>query len=416
MERTVRRGEAEGTLRAPSSKSYAQRAVAAALLCEGESTLENMVLCNDTRAALQVARDLGAEIASEGDTYTVRGGLHPRRTRLDIGESGLATRLFAPITALCAETITLTGRGSILSRPISMMEGPLRELGASVSSKGGCLPMRIRGRIRGGNIAVDGSLSSQFITGLLMALPLAPGDSTLTVSDLKSRPYIDMTLSLLSAFGIDIKHNEYRQFYIEGGQRYAPVRYAVEGDWSGASCLLVAGAVAGSVTVTHLNPLSLQADTALVDALAAAGAEITTTTDSVTVRRGNLRAFEFDATHCPDLFPALAALASCCEGTSSIRGTSRLVHKESDRARTLCDVFSEMGVETDIETENVMRITGGPVRSATVGSHNDHRIAMAAAVAALRSDERVVIRGAEAVDKSYPGFWDDLDRLRHDID
>ena len=389
MDITLSEGTVSGSVTAPASKSYAQRAIAAALLCEGESVLSNMVQCNDTRAALQVAADLGAKISAHEDTYTLHGGLHPRKRQLNIGESGLATRLFTPITALCTETITLTGKGSILKRPISMMEEPLRQLGATVSSQGGYLPIHIRGAIRGGNITVDGSLSSQFITGLLMALPLAAQDTTLTVNDL----------------------NDYRQFFIEGGQRYVPTRYRIEGDWSGASCLLVAGATAGRITVENLKPLSLQADTAIIDALTRAGAEITTTADSVTVRRNELHAFEFDATHCPDLFPALAALAANCDGTSVIRGTHRLIHKESNRAQTLADVFGGMGVAVDIETENEMRIIGGTIHGATVSSHNDHRIAMAAAVAALNSDGAVTIRGAEAVDKSYPEFWDDFRNL-----
>ena len=194
-----------------------------------------------------------------------------------------------------------------------------------------------------------------------------------------------MTVEAAHRFGAEILHNGYTQFYIEGGQRYRPTDYSIEGDWSGASCLLVAGATAGRITVENLNPLSLQADTAIIDALTRAGAEITTTADSVTVRRNELHAFEFDATHCPDLFPALAALAANCDGTSVIRGTHRLIHKESNRAQTLADVFGGMGVAVDIETENEMRIIGGTIHGATVSSHNDHRIAMAAAVAAPRS-------------------------------
>lgn len=414
MDKTIRRSRAEGSVTAPSSKSYAQRAVAAALLCEGTSTLTNMILCDDTRAALQVAADLGAEVeaGTDGTTYTVRGGLRPHAQAIHIGESGLAARLFTPIAALCGERITITGRGSILRRPLAMMEKPLRTLGAKVTSEGGYLPIRIEGPLHGGAVSVDGSLSSQFITGLLMALPLAERDTTLTVHNLKSRPYIDMTLSLLGTFGIDVKHNEYRQFFIEGRQRYAPARYNVEGDWSGASCLLVAGATTGEVTVRNLNPVSLQADMAIVDALTRAGAQITTTTDSVTVRRSTLHAFEFDATHCPDLFPALAALAASCQGVSTLRGTRRLAHKESDRARTIADVLENMGISVDLSAPDVMRVTGGEIRSAEVSSHNDHRIAMAAAVAALRCERgSVTIRGAEAVAKSYPEFWDDLSGL-----
>ena len=412
MDITLSEGTVSGSVTAPASKSYAQRAIAAALLCEGESVLSNMVQCNDTRAALQVAADLGAKISAHEDTYTLHGGLHPRKRQLNIGESGLATRLFTPITALCTETITLTGKGSILKRPISMMEEPLRQLGATVSSQGGYLPIHIRGAIRGGNITVDGSLSSQFITGLLMALPLAAQDTTLTVNDLKSRPYIDMTIGLLKNFGIDIKHNDYRQFFIEGGQRYVPTRYRIEGDWSGASCLLVAGATAGRITVENLNPLSLQADTAIIDALTRAGAEITTTADSVTVRRNELHAFEFDATHCPDLFPALAALAAAAQGESVIRGTSRLEHKECNRADAIREEYAKAGIEVDTSQEDVMRIRGGRIRAARVQSHGDHRMAMSMAVAGLLSDGEMTIEDAECVAKSYPGFFEDLEKIR----
>lgn len=414
MDKTIRRSRAEGSVTAPSSKSYAQRAVAAALLCEGTSTLTNMILCDDTRAALQVAADPGRRGRGGNRRHDLYG---PRRTSSSragdsyrrVGTGGPA--FHADRGALRRADHDYRPRLDPAT-PAGDDGKPLRTLGAKVTSEGGYLPIRIEGPLHGGAVSVDGSLSSQFITGLLMALPLAERDTTLTVHNLKSRPYIDMTLSLLGTFGIDVKHNEYRQFFIEGRQRYAPARYNVEGDWSGASCLLVAGATTGEVTVRNLNPVSLQADMAIVDALTRAGARITTTTDSVTVRRSPLHAFEFDATHCPDLFPALAALAASCQGTSTLRGTRRLAHKESDRARTIADVLESMGINVDLSTPDVMRVTGGEIRGAEVSSHNDHRIAMAAAVAALRCGQgSVTIRGAEAVAKSYPEFRDDLSGL-----
>lgn len=412
MKTTIHKGRIAGSITAPASKSYAQRAVAAALLAGGETTLTHLDLCNDTRAALDVARRLGASVSHEGTTYTIRGGLNPVSTKLNIGESGLATRLFTPIASLCHMPITINGEGSILRRPIEMMEEPLQALGVEVISNGGYLPISVKGPMRGGEIHVDGSLSSQFITGLLMALPLSPNDTVLHVENLKSRPYVDMTIDLAARFGIAIEHNNYEQFYIAGGQHYTPCTYNIEGDWSGASCLLVAGATAGSITIRNLNHISLQADLAIIEALARAGAEIITTNSSVTVHGGPLHAFEFDATDCPDLFPALAALAASCEGTSVLTGTQRLTYKESNRAETIAEVFGRLGIGVDLSEENTMRITGGPVSSAVVDSHNDHRIAMAAAVAALSSDDSVVIEGADAADKSYPNFWNDLDTLR----
>ena len=412
MKTTIHKGRIAGSITAPASKSYAQRAVAAALLAGGETTLTHLDLCNDTRAALDVARRLGASVSHEGTTYTIRGGLNPVSTKLNIGESGLATRLFTPIASLCHMPITINGEGSILRRPLEMMEEPLQALGVEVISNGGYLPISVKGPMRGGEIHVDGSLSSQFITGLLMALPLSPNDTVLHVENLKSRPYVDMTIDLAARFGVAIEHNNYEQFYIAGGQHYTPCTYNIEGDWSGASCLLVAGATAGSITIRNLNHISLQADLAIIEALARAGAEIITTNSSVTVHGGPLHAFEFDATDCPDLFPALAALAASCEGTSVLTGTQRLTYKESNRAETIAEVFGRLGIGVDLSEENTMRITGGPVSSAVVDSHNDHRIAMAAAVAALSSDDSVVIEGADAADKSYPNFWNDLDTLR----
>ncbi|WP_302566524.1 3-phosphoshikimate 1-carboxyvinyltransferase [Alistipes indistinctus] len=412
MKTTIHKGRIAGSITAPASKSYAQRAVAAALLAGGETTLTHLDLCNDTRAAIDVARRLGASVSHEGTTYTIRGGLNPVSTKLNIGESGLATRLFTPIASLCHMPITINGEGSILRRPIEMMEEPLQALGVEVISNGGYLPISVKGPMRGGEIHVDGSLSSQFITGLLMALPLSPNDTVLHVENLKSRPYVDMTIDLAARFGVAIEHNNYEQFYIAGGQHYTPCTYNIEGDWSGASCLLVAGATAGSITIRNLNHISLQADLAIIEALARAGAEIITTNSSVTVHGGPLHAFEFDATDCPDLFPALAALAASCEGTSVLTGTQRLTYKESNRAETIAEVFGRLGIGVDLSEENTMRITGGPVSSAVVDSHNDHRIAMAAAVAALSSDDSVVIEGADAADKSYPNFWNDLDTLR----
>lgn len=412
MKTTIHKGRIAGSITAPASKSYAQRAVAAALLAGGETTLTHLDLCNDTRAALDVARRLGASVSHEGTTYTIRGGLNPVSTKLNIGESGLATRLFTPIASLCHMPITINGEGSILRRPIEMMEEPLQALGVEVISNGGYLPISVKGPMRGGEIHVDGSLSSQFITGLLMALPLSPNDTVLHVENLKSRPYVDMTIDLAARFGVAIEHNNYEQFYIAGGQHYTPCTYNIEGDWSGASCLLVAGATAGSITIRNLNHISLQADLAIIEALARAGAEIITTNSSVTVHGGPLHAFEFDATDCPDLFPALAALAASCEGTSVLTGTQRLTYKESNRAETIAEVFGRLGIGVDLSEENTMRITGGPVSSAVVDSLNDHRIAMAAAVAALSSDDSVVIEGADAADKSYPNFWNDLDTLR----
>lgn len=411
MKREIRASHVGGVLNAPTSKSYAQRAVAAALLAEGETLLQNMELCNDTEAALDVARRLGATVVCEGRDYRITGGLNPLSSDLNIGESGLATRLFTPIAALCGQPLTITGHGSILTRPVSMMEQPLRDLGAQVSTREGFLPIHVYGPLQGGEVVVDGSMSSQFITGLLMALPLAGRDSVVRVAELNSKPYVDMTIEVAGSFGVEITHDRYSTFHIQGNQRYLPQIYNVEGDWSGVSCILVAGAVAGNIMVKNLNSCSLQADMGIIVALDRAGANILAGGNTYTVSKSSLRGFEFDATHCPDLFPALVALAANCEGRTVLTGTKRLTNKESDRAKTLADVFGRLGIRVDISTKDVMIVEGGAIRGGEVSSHNDHRIAMAAAVAGLTAETPVVIDGAEAVEKSYPAFWDDLETI-----
>jgi 3-phosphoshikimate 1-carboxyvinyltransferase len=374
-----------------------------------------MEMCDDTTAALRVIQSLGAQVSQTAPgTYIIQGGLNPQSNTLDIGESGLSTRLFTPIAALCTTPVTITGHGTILKRPMSMMLAPLRALGVRVEAQdNACLPITVQGPITGGEVEIDGSISSQFLTGLLMALPLAARDTTIKVVGLRSIPYIDMTLDTMARFGIDVDHRSYEEFYIPGGQRYTPTEMTIEGDWSAASCLLVAGATSGSVTVRNLNHASLQADVRIIEALSRAGARIEQRPGSVTVSHRELRAFEFDATDCPDLFPALAALAASCEGTSTIVGTNRLTHKESDRAAAIRSEYGRLGIAVDLAQENVMSISGGPITGGvTVDSHGDHRMAMSLAVAALRASSPVVILDAECVSKSYSDFWEDFDKLK----
>lgn len=414
MDKTVSLGSVNGTITPPSSKSYAQRAIALALLAEGRTTLRNIEFCKDTRSAISCIEALGAKVSYlDESTITIDGGLHPVTDTLMVGESGLATRLFTPIASLNSTPICIKGEGTLLHRPMMMMIEPLRRLGVEVRDGGGHLPIEVKGPIHGGNIEVDGSFSSQFITGLLLALPLAKEDTTLHVRSAVSTPYIDMTIDTAKRFGVEIMHHEgdYSEFYIEGGQKYTPADLAIEGDWSGASTMLVAGAISGRVTVKNLSTLSKQADTAICRALERAGAGIIIEGDSITVTKRRLRSFTFDATNSPDLFPALAALAAAAHGQSTIIGTQRLLHKESDRAETIRQEYEKLGIEVDISEENVMKIRGGEIHPATVFSHNDHRIAMSLAVSALRCKGDVTIENAECVEKSYPTFFEDLESI-----
>ena len=413
MDQSVPRGRVHGSLTPPSSKSYAQRALAVSLLAQGHTVLRKLDFCQDTLSALGCIHTLGAEVIElDEQTLSIGGGLSPRETTLHVGESGLASRLFTPIASLAERPIRIVGRGSLLERPMQMMIEPLKHLGVRVEDNRGYLPFEVCGPLRGGETEVDGSVSSQFITGLLLALPMAAIDTTLHVEKAVSTPYLDMTIDTAKRFGVDIFHRDYHEFYIPGGQRYRGLDLTIEGDWSAAAMLLVAGAVAGEVCVENLSALSKQADTAVLDALARAGAEITIEGDSITAARRELHGFEFDATQCPDLFPALAVLAAAAEGETTLYGTSRLTHKESNRAETIAEEFSKIGIAVDISEENIMRIRGGKIHATEVESHNDHRIAMALAVAGLISDGVMQIHGAECVAKSYPDFFEQLESIR----
>ena len=414
MDKYVSSGRLKGIVAPPCSKSYAQRALAVALLARGKSVLRNMDFCNDTLSALNCIKMLGAEAErTDEHTIVVEGGLKPRGNLLSVGESGLSARLFTPIAALCGEPIVISGEGTLLYRPMDMMIQPLRALGVDVRDGGGRLPIEVCGPMKGGQIDVDGSVSSQFITGLLLSLPLAEQDTVINVNAAVSKPYLDMTIDTAERFGVAIEHNDYEQFYIAGGQSYEAVEYDVEGDWSAAAMLLVAGAVAGEVAVKNISTLSKQADVAICDALVRAGAELTSESDMVSAAHRELHGFEFDATNCPDLFPALATLAAAAEGESRIKGTHRLEHKESNRAEAIRTEFGKLGIEVDLSEEDIMIIRGGAIRGGVeVDSHGDHRMAMTLAVAGLLSDGGVTIHGAESVAKSYPDFFETLQMLR----
>lgn len=406
----------KGSITPPCSKSYAQRALAAALLAKGRTTLRGIELCRDTRSAISVIESLGAEVEILDDnTLQITGGLNPRTERLNVGESGLAARLFTPVASLHDEPIVIEGEGTLRHRPMSMMVVPLKELGVDVRDGGGRLPIEVCGPMRGGRVTVDGSMSSQFVTGLLIALPLAERDTTIEVEGLVSTPYIDMTLETLERFGVEVMYHEgdYSEFYIEGGQEFKAVDYTIESDWSAAATIMVAAAIAGEVTVNNLSTLSRQADTAICRALERAGASLIIEENSITVAHRELEAFSFDATNCPDLFPALVALAAASEGVSTLYGIRRLRGKESDRGEVLKEEYAKLGIDIELDyDEDVMRVVGGMPEVAEVDSHDDHRIAMSLAVTALRLAEPITIKNSECVAKSYPSFFEDIEMLK----
>jgi len=410
MERYIEPSAVKGNIKAPSSKSMTQRAIAAALLADGESIIHNPSYCDDSLAAMSMAVGLGARVEPQVNELKINGSAILKEPKLNCGESGLAIRMFSPIAALYPVEITMVGANSLKKRPMFMIEEALNQLGVKCISSNGFLPLTIQGPIVGGHCEIDGSVSSQLLTGLLMALPLASKDSEIMVKNLKSKPYIDMTIQILKSFGITVKNEDYSFFRIPGNQKYIPHNYIVEGDWSGGAFLLVAGAICGKLCITGLNRDSKQSDMSIINALENAGAKMTISENQIEISKSELKAFEFDATESPDLFPPLVALASYCEGVSIIKGVSRLIYKESDRAKVLKEEFGKLKINIEIN-DDIMFVTGGRPQAARVESHDDHRIAMAVAISSLGAKGRVYIRDSQCVAKSYPGFFNDLRNL-----
>ena len=420
---SVSPAKVSGKINVPASKSSMQRACAAAILTPGSTILSGYGDSNDEQAALHIITQLGATVKKEGHELVITSSediftssFPDKNLNVHCGESGLSMRMFAPIAALFNFSITFVGEGSILTRPMNFFDEHLPQLGVDITSNKGKLPLTIKGPLQPKEITVDGSLSSQFLTGLLFAFAKScKSPVNIRVSNLQSKPYIDLTLSVLNHFDFNVTHQNYEVFMIS--PRIKPVsgsiKYKVEGDWSNAAFLLVAGAIAGSVTLCGTDLNSSQGDKAIMQAIRDCGAGVHVNNDEITISHGELKGFTFDATHCPDLFPPLVALAVNCRGTTTIKGVQRLTHKESNRAVTLREEFQKMGADIEYEGD-IMTIKGkNQLKGRKVFSHNDHRIAMACAVAALTAKGNTEIEGAEAVNKSYPGFYKDLEAIRN---
>jgi len=391
-----------------------QRVVLAASMAVGETRIKERSYSADDKACIEVIQAMGARVEQDEDVLCIRGRGLNYATILDCGESGFCFRASIALAALKDRSIKLIARGSLVGRPICMVYKPLLQLGVSCEINGCTAPVTVRGPLIGGRAAVNGAVSSQFLSGLLLALPNARGDTELSVTKLCSKPYIRMTLNTMAEFGIRLEVDEgLNKFIISGNQNYiaSAVDTVIEGDWSGASFMLVAGAIAGEVVVTGLKRDSLQADRAILNVLELSGAKVCWNSEGIVVSNNDLKSFNFDATDCPDLFPPLVVLACCAKGTSRIYGVVRLMHKESNRGVVLVSVFSNLGASIRI-CGDVMEITGGPMLGGTVHSNNDHRIAMACAVAGLITKFGVTIVGETCVLKSYPDFFHALQSIR----
>jgi 3-phosphoshikimate 1-carboxyvinyltransferase len=401
----------KGKVTIPGSKSVAQRAIAGAMLANGKSLIYQAGKSGDVSSALFLARACGADVERKEPIIITGNGINPS-SEMSAGESGLASRMFLPLIALSDKQVTLHGEGSLLARPFEILEKVLPSLGVDCRSNQGKLPFRIKGPLRGGEIKIDGSTSSQFVTGLLMALPLCEEDSIIYVENAISKPYLQLTLDVMNEFGIQIEHTDLSVFNIRGNQSYKPCELIVPGDWSAASNFLVLGALTSEVGISMDNPGNrfTQADSHILDVLISAGVNIEITETSISVKKSEIKSFTCDLRNSPDLFPPLAVLAVFADGPSILKGAKRLVFKESNRAMVIVDEFAKAGIEVEVDGDDMIVHPGTP-ENTIMDARNDHRIAMAAAVLASAS-KGMRIRDAHSVDKSFPDFFDQLDRIR----
>lgn len=443
----------DGSLNMPASKSFAQRAVIAAALADGESRLGGYSPCGDNEAAIEVAKALGAEVTVEGTEVIVKGigGEKNIPGKINVGESGLLTRLVIPVVAALGHgaRIEIDGRGTLPGRPLKGASEIMANFGTVlrplVAAPEVHVPLTVQGPLLPGKASVSGKGGSQLISGLLMALPLLEEDSILHVEDPKSIPYMFITLDVLRRFGIKIGSEmegdeEFMEtqdwsfctgvtFKIKGRQTYTPASFDIEGDWSAAANFLVAGALFGDVRLTGLDTSSLQADISIMDILMEAGASLSQLEDPaeengeeagqtghkglITAQKAPLRAFDTDLNNCPDLFPITAVLASFCQGCSNIEGFKRLAGKESDRGTAILNMLAQMGVPAFADGDT-LTIDGESVESRLLNGHllkggdytssHDHRMAMALTVASWCADSPVNIDDTGCIAKSYPDF------------
>jgi 3-phosphoshikimate 1-carboxyvinyltransferase len=338
----------------------------------------------------------------------IDGGLSPVESSINCGESGLGVRMFSAIAASALRPVTIDGHGSLLRRPLRMIEEPLKKLGADVRTNGGYLPVEVRGPLKGGHVIVDGSQSSQFLTGLLFALPVAENDSIIEVINPASKPYIELTLGVLNHFGIEVENHDFTLFTIKGRQKYRPASYTVEGDWSGAAFFMAMAAITGEIVIRNIDFNSVQADKRIIDVLRLAGSNVEIAPGSVTVSKGELKPFTFDISDCPDLAPPLVVLAAACDGTSVITGAGRLLIKESSRGEILEKNLLALGGQIRFNGERIEISGGRKLSHAMVQSSDDHRIVMAMASLSMLSSGGITVDHTGCVNKSYPGFMADF--------
>lgn len=405
-----------GSLTAPASKSMAQRALALALLHRGRTVIRNAGHSKDVEAAVSAIEQWGAKVTRSGsDIVEVRseGRLDPLST-LHCGESGLCARIFIALSALADHPVTITGEGTLMNRPMEGFRDCFSALGVSFHSDRGNLPVTVNGPYKIRDFDLSGKEGSQYLTGLLMALAYAADDETvIRVHGLTSRSYIDMTIQMLAHFGFAVSRTGYEKFCVRKSTALTSdvVDVSIEGDWSSASFLLVASAISGNLVLTGLKEDSVQGDRRILDVLKIAGVFVKTGNGKTNIEKSeNISSFQYDSGDTPDLFPPLAILASFARGTSVISGIHRLHAKESDRAQSIMEMLSALGIRSRVSDDKLI-IEGGRPSGGLIDPSGDHRIVMASAVAALGAQSGVTIKNSGAVTKSYPSFFEDLRSL-----
>lgn len=418
MNVTIQPKKLEGEIVIPPSKSLSHRAIIAAGLASGRSVISNVLFSKDILATIQAMRACGATIEQKKDSLIIYGSKVKRIfSELDANESGSTIRFMIPIALVCGEKIKFTGQNHLVNRPLDTYFELFDKLGMRYTHpKNAYLPLEVEGAMLPGVYEIRGDISSQFITGLLYALPLLDGDSKLVITTpLESKGYVDLTLDILSKFGISITHRDYKEFFIQGHQEYRPYDYVVEGDYSQSAFFLVADCLGANIKLKAMNKNSFQGDKKILEDLKAFQATLHMEEDAIECPSCTTYGTTIDFSQSPDLGPALTVLAALSCGTSSFIHASRLRIKECDRITCMREELEKMGAQIE-EYEDGMTIHGvDHLNGAVVDSHNDHRVAMALAIASLKTIGAITILSAECVTKSFPHFWQVFEELGGDI-
>ena len=400
------------TVQIPPSKSLAHRWIVCASLADGVSRLDNIAYSEDILATMEGMRRLGAQIEAGEHSVTIRGISGPPCVEgeepVDCNESGSTLRFLIPLCSLSGRPVAFTGRNRLLKRPQGVYEALYRERGLSFVQDGE--KIAVQGALAPGRYELDGNVSSQFISGLLFALPLLPEDSVIAIRPpVESRSYLELTMQAMEQFGVTARFTDAHTLHIPGGQTYRPHSGAVEGDFSQLAFFAVLGAAAGDIRCIGVRPDSRQGDKVILDILRQAGASVQECPGGYLVQKGALTGMQIDLADCPDLGPILMVLAGCAQGETHISHVARLRYKESDRIAAMQQELEAFGVSMRAEEDDIF-LPGGGLRPCKreLWAHTDHRIAMSMAVAAVCSGAPAVLAGAECVRKSYPGFFEDL--------